>query len=69
MDDGLGDTVSDCSDELLWSDRGEGQYICNFNEGGDAVKQTFGEKLVPGHEKVVAGHKKQTSPLMLPVLF
>jgi len=37
-----GNSISDSSEELLQRGKGEGQYICDFGEGGyGAVKHTF----------------------------
>ena len=35
----LGGAISDNSEELLQRVRGEGQYICNFGEGGGTCNQ------------------------------
>ena len=51
-----GDRISDSSEKLLQRGRGEGQYICDFSEGGvRAIKHTF-------LQKVAASHEEQMSP-------
>ena len=38
----LGDSISDSSEKLLQSGRGEGQYTCDFGERGvHAIKHIF----------------------------
>ena len=50
------ESISDSSEKLLQRGRGEGQYICDFSEGGvRAIKHTF-------LQKVAASHEEQMSP-------
>ena len=38
----LGDSISDSSEKLLQRGGGEGQYLCDFGEGGvHAIKHIF----------------------------
>ena len=38
----LGDSISDSSEKLLQTDKGESQYICDFGEGQiHAIKHKF----------------------------
>ena len=51
--------LRNCSKEV-----GEGQYICDFSEGGvHAIKH------IQFLQKVAASHKEQVSPFMILVLF
>ena len=41
----------------------EGQYICDFGEGGaHAIRHIFFAEVSASHMKVTANHKEQTSP-------
>ena len=62
-----GDSISDNSEKLLQRDSGEGQYICDFGEGGrvHAIKHIFFFFF----QKVSAGLKEQASSWKILVLF
>ena len=61
-----GDSNSDSSEKLLQRGRGqEGQYICDFGEGG--VHAIIFQKFSAGHVKVTASHEEQS--LMIFVVF
>ena len=56
----LGDSISDSSEKLLQSGRGEGQYTCDFGERGvHAIKHIF---FAEGFVRVTASHEEQMSP-------
>ena len=58
----LGDSISESSEELLQRGRRKVSVICDFSEGGRAVKHTCWQRLA-------ASHEEQTAPWMIPVLF
>ena len=59
----LGDSISVSSEKLLQRGRREGQYICDFGEGGvHAIEHIFLQKVSASLVKVTASHEEQMSP-------
>ena len=53
-----GNSISDSSEELLQRGKGEGQYICDFGEGGyGAVKHTFWQRVATSYNEVAASQQ------------
>ena len=58
-----GDSASDSSERLLQRSRGEGKYVCDFDEGGvHRIKHSF-------YKRFSASHKELMSPWWNLVLF
>jgi hypothetical protein len=64
----LGDSTSDGSEKLLQRGRGDGQYICDFGEGGvHAIRHIF-LQISTSLMRVTASHEGQSSPWRILVL-
>ena len=58
----LGDSTSDCSEELLQRGRRKGQYICDFGDGRvHATKHIFFVQVFVSLMKFPASHKELSS--------
>ena len=65
-----GHSTSDGPEKLLKSGSGEEQYIYDFGEGRvHAITHIFFQKVSPSLTKISAGHRKQSSPRKIFVLF